>query len=206
MVRDHLDDAGLTLNGLNIRNITGRKADSDEHNLQYNLRQIEWDIHLARALRLTTANTKGGARTDEALEDLIEGVNELLDHIEGFTLNLGNQRGNRLQSLADYQAVMPNVHDRARVLVDTGHLLSAGEAVMPFVEALADRVGLVHLRDQQGDRPVPFGEGDLPFEPLIETLKSAGYDGDLVIELEKVDWDFPVVAAAKARAFVGDFL
>ncbi len=60
-VRDRLRDAGTTLTGLNIRDLTGRKADSDERNLAYNLRQVEWDIHLARALGLNSANLKGGA-------------------------------------------------------------------------------------------------------------------------------------------------
>ena len=59
MVRDALADAGLALTSLNIRYLTGRKADSDEHNLAYNLRQLEWDIHLGRALGLSTINTKG---------------------------------------------------------------------------------------------------------------------------------------------------
>ena len=38
---------------------------------------------------------------------------------------------------------------------------------MPFAEALAGRIGLVHLRDQQGGKPVPFGEGELPFAELF---------------------------------------
>ena len=206
MVRHHLDECGLTLTGLNIRNITGRKADSDERNLNYNLRQIEWDIHLARALRLKTANTKGGDRTDEALQDLIEGINTLLERVPEFTLNLGNHHGNRLEGFEDYQAVMPNVDDRARVLVDTGHLLSAGQDVLAFVEAFADRVGLVHLRDQKGPTPVPFGEGDLPFHDVIRLLKAAGYDGLLVVELEHASWDLPVRAAADARDFVASLL
>ena len=148
-VREKLDETGITLSGLNIRNITGRKADSDERNLAYNLRQIEWDIHLARALRLSTANTKGGARTDEAFEDLIEGANTLLERVPDFTLNLGNHKGNRLEGLGDYRAVMPEISERARVLLDTGHLLAAGEDIMPFAEAFPERIGLVHLRDQQ---------------------------------------------------------
>ena len=206
MVRERLDAAGVTLTGLNIRNITGRKSDSDERNLGYNLRQVTWDMHLARALRLKSANTKGGTRTDEALEDLIEGVNTALDRIEDFTLNLGNHAGNRLQGLEDYQAVMPNVNERAKVLIDTGHLLTAGEEILPFAEAFADRIGLVHLRDQKGDTPVPFGEGDLPFEDLIKILKNAGYDGTLVIELEKVTWGEPAESAAKAREYIENLL
>ena len=59
MVRECLQAAGVTLTGLNVRNLTGRKADSDERNLPYNLGQVEWDIHLARALGLKTANLKG---------------------------------------------------------------------------------------------------------------------------------------------------
>lgn len=202
MVRDHLSEAGLTLTGLNVRNITGRKADSDERNLGYNTRQVTWDIHLARALRLKSANTKGGARTDEAMEDLIEGVNGVLERIEDVTLNLGNHHGNRLQGLDDFKAVLPNVSERAKVLIDTGHLLTSGEDVMTFAEGVADRIGLVHLRDQKGDKPVAFGEGDLPLEALIDLLKGAGYEGELVIEMEKVDWADPVEATILAREYV----
>lgn len=202
MVRDQLDSAGLTLTGLNVRNLTGRKADSDERNQQYNVRQVTWDIHLARALRLKVANTKGGARTDEAMEDLIEGVNGLLERIEDVTLNLGNHHGNRLQGLDDFKAVLPNVDERAKVLIDTGHLLTSGEDVMTFAEGVADRIGLVHLRDQKGDQPVAFGEGELPLKELIELLKGVGYEGELVIEMEKVDWADPVAATIQAREYV----
>ncbi len=202
MVRERLDDAGVTLTGLNIRNLTGRKADSDERNLPYNLRQVEWDIHLARALRITSANLKGGARTDEASEDLIEGVNTVLEHIPDITLNLGNHTGNRLEGRADYEAVMPHLGERARILLDTGHLLTAGEHILDFAEAFSERIGLVHLRDQKGDEPVPFGEGDLPFEGLFNILTKARYEGNLVIELEKVTWDSPAQAAKTAREFV----
>lgn len=206
MVRDRLDAAGVTLTGLNIRNITGRKADSDERNLGYNMRQVTWDMHLAHALRLSTANTKGGQRTDEALEDLIEGINTALERFEDFTLNLGNHAGNRLEGLEDFNAVMPNVNERAKILLDTGHLLTAGEDILPFAETFANRIGLVHLRDQKGDTPVPFGEGDLPFKELITILKGAGYDGTLVIELEKVTWGESAEAAAKAREYIENIL
>ena len=113
-------------------------------------------------LGLTEFNLSGGARTDEAQEDLIEGTNELLERLPDVRLNLANQQGNRLQGLADFQAVLPALDERARVLLNAGHLLTAGEDVLAFAEAFADRISVVHLRDQQGDRPVPFGQGDLP--------------------------------------------
>ena len=202
MVRDHLSDAGLTLTGLNIRNITGQKGDTGERNLNYNTRQVTWDIHLARALGLKSANTKGGARTDEAMEDLIEVVNSLLDRVEDVTLNLGNHNGNRLQNLDDFKVVLPNVNKRAKVLIDTGHLLSAGEDIIAFAEGVADRIGLVHLRDQAGKTPVAFGEGDLPIKQLIDLLKSVYYQGELVIEMEKVEWADSADATIQAREYV----
>ena len=73
---------------------------------------------------------------------------------------------------------------------------------MPFAEALAGCIGLVHLRDQQGEKPVPFGEGELPFAELFELLANSGYDGPLVVELEEVDWDEPLSAAIAARQYV----
>ena len=205
-VRDAIAAAGLELSGFNIRNLTGRKADSDERNLGYNLRQLEWDIHLGRALGLKTMNTRGGARTDEALADLVEGVNKLLENIPDITLKLGSHKDNRLENLADYQAVLPELPDRVRVLLDTGQLLAASEPVLPFAEALADRIGLVHLRDQQGAKPVPFGQGELPFDDLFGILRDSNYDGPLVVELEEVDWDAPLPAAIAARQYVEDLL
>ena len=58
MVRERLDNAGVTLTGLNIRNITGRNSSKDERDLGYNMRQVEWDIHLSRALRLQCAKSQ----------------------------------------------------------------------------------------------------------------------------------------------------
>jgi len=206
MVRERLDNAGITLSGLNIRNISGRKPDSDERDLRYNLRQVECDMHLARALHLTSANIKGGSRTNEATEDLIEGLNIILERIPDFTLNLGNHKGNRLENVDDYKTILPQVPDRAKVLMDTGHLLSADVDILTFAETFADRIGLVHLRDQKGETPVPFGEGDLPFADIITILKNAGYDGELVIELEKVTWGEPAETAAVARQYVENLL
>ena len=35
------------------------------------------------------------------------------------------EKDNRLQILADYQTIFPQLPDRARILLDTGHLLTA---------------------------------------------------------------------------------
>lgn len=202
MVREHLQAAGVRLAGFNVRNLTGLKADSNERRLDYNLNQLRWDIHLGRALGLKHANLSGGERTEENLQDVIEGVNKLLEGLPAdFALNLGNCPGNRLRGLADFQAVMPHVGARAKVLLNAGNLLAAGEDVVGFAEAFADRIGMVRLRDQKGERQGSFGEGDLPLEDLLKGLKRAGYRGDLVIAMEPVEEEdmLPAVRAARER-------
>lgn|GEM_PF-522314 len=201
-VRDQLQEQGVRLSGLSIRSLTGRKADSNERNLTYNLRQVEWDIHLARALGLSSVNIKGGARTPEALDDLIEGCGRLLETVQDITLNLGNKVGNRLESIEDFRSVMPHLDPRAKILLDSGHLLSAGQDVLAFAEEFPERIGVVHLRDQRNHQPVPFGTGDLPFGPLLEILSAAAFTGHLVIEMESITWAEPLEAARKSREFV----
>ena len=202
-VREHLQASGVRLAGLAVRSLTGMKADSNEQNLDYNIRQVSWDIHLGRALGLKHANLSGGARTDENLQDLVAGVNKLLEALPpDFELNLVNSPENRLQGLADFQAVMPQVGPRTKVLLDAGGLLAAGEDVMAFAEAFADRIGMVRLRDQKGRKQAAFGQGDLPLKDLLKVLKKAGFKGDLVLALEPAEGEDALPAVKAAREYV----
>ena len=200
MVRDRLQAAGLRLSGLNIRPLTGRKADSDERNLGYNLRQLEWDIHLGRALGLKSANLRGGARTVEVRADLRSGVQQMLRRIPDITLNLGSAPGSCLQELADYQALIPCLDPRAQVLLDTGALLEAGEDPLRVAQVFGRRLGLIHLRDLRGGQPVPLDQGDLPGEALLHHLREVGYQGDLVVALSPATE--PLSAAIEARKYL----
>lgn len=194
MVREQLQAASLQLTGLNIRPLTGRKADSDERNLGYNLRQLEWDIHLGRALGLRTANLCGGARTDEARADLRSGVQQLLRRIPDISLNLGSAPDTPVRELADYQALIPCLDPRARVLLDTGALLAAGEDPLRVAQVFGRRLGLVHLR------AVSFDQGTLSWEVLLHHLREIGYQGVLVVELTPADQ--PLEAARQARQYL----
>ena len=105
MIRDFFDDAGVTLSGLNIRDLTGLN-DKGVENIDANLRQVEWDIHLGRTLRLKSANFKGGPNTDYARDALITGVNTLLENIIDVTLNIGNAQGTCLANTDDFKTII----------------------------------------------------------------------------------------------------
>lgn len=186
--REAIQASGLALTGFEIRPLTGRKADSDQRNLAYNLRQLEWDIHLARALGCREIALFGGAPTDEAREDLAAGIAQLLEKVPDIRLNVGSRPETCLATLADYRAILPQQPERARLLLDTGALRAAGEDPLAVARAFAGRIGSVRLAPSATDTPA-----------LMETLTARGYEGPLTIDLPPAEE--PLAAAAAARKY-----
>ena len=187
--REKIQASGLLLTGFEIRPLTGRKADSDERNLAYNLRQLEWDIHLGRALGCHDFALFGGAPNEEAREDLLAGIAQLLERIPDIRLNVGSRPGTCLVTLADYLAVMAALPERARVLLDTGALRAVGDDPVTVVRAFAGRIGSVRLDPSATDTAA-----------LIGTLKASGYEGVRTLALAPAE-DALAAAAAARRYF-----
>jgi sugar phosphate isomerase/epimerase len=188
VAREAIQASGLRLTGFEIRPLTGRKADSDERNQAYNLRQLEWDIHLARALGCHESAVFGGAPNDEAREDIVAGIAQLLEKVPDIRLNVGSRPETCLVTLADYQAVLPPQPERARLLLDTGALRAAGEDPLAVVRAFPDRIGSVRLDPSSADT-----------EALLDTLAACGYTGPLTIDLPPAA--DPLAAATAARKY-----
>ncbi len=188
VARETIQASGLLLTGFEIRPLTGRKADSDQRDLAYNLRQLEWDIHLARALGCRDIAVFGGAPNDEAREDLIAGIAALVEKIPDIRLNVGSRPETCLVTLADYQAILPQQPERARLLLDTGSLRAAGEDPLAVARAFSGRIGSVRLDPSVTDTTA-----------LIETLSACGYDSPLTIDLPPAE--DPLAAATAARNY-----
>ncbi len=152
MIRDYFDDAGVALMGLHVRDDPGS-----------NLRQVEWDVHLARALRLRCASFLCGARSREAREALVRSVHALLESIPDVTLNIGNGVDTCLESAADFDVLMPDLPARAHVWLNAMDVDNAVEIVDKYVE----RMGMVTI-----------GEDDMD---VVRALKANGYDGPVVL-------------------------
>ena len=204
MIRESLNEADITLSGLNIRNLG--PTESGHPGLEGTLRQVDWDVHLARALRLKAANLRSGIRSNEARDNLIQGVNTILSDTPDITLNLGNQKNTCLETLQDFRDILPELPDRAHILLDTGQFLTTGQNILQFTGTFADRIRHIHLRDQKNGQPVPFGEGDLPLGDLLTLLKETNYNGYLVFELEGAHWGDPASIALAARESIGQVL
>ncbi len=162
MIRDYFDDAGVALMGLHVRDLTGVNS-RGAFDPGSNLRQVEWDVHLARALRLRCASFLCGARSREAREALVRGVQALLENIPDVTLNIGNGVDTCLESAADFDVLMPDLPARAHAWLNAMDVDNAVEIVDKYVE----RIGMVTI-----------GEDDVD---VIHALKANGYAGPVVL-------------------------
>jgi sugar phosphate isomerase/epimerase len=198
-VRRTLGKHDLVLSGLNGSNLSA----IDDAGAQAQLETLSSEIAYASELGLTSLNVKGGDRNQPMgrfKELLAEACKRLPD---GFDLNLGNHCGNRVENPEDLTEILDGAPKCVRVLLDSGHFLSANVDPVYVAREFPERMGLVHLRDQIHARPVPFGEGDLDFEALIKALREADYDGWLVVELEHLTDPPDVIERQKiARAHV----
>lgn len=124
--------------------------------------------------------------------------------------------------------VIERDHELARVMsdstipicIDTGHMAIGGTDVVGLVRAHPERIAHVHLKDVCGRLVdevqsgaghyaeavahglyVPFGDGDTNIEMIVAELITAGYDGWLVTEQDRV---LPRLPAAGARSVAYD--
>ncbi|MCQ8190258.1 sugar phosphate isomerase/epimerase family protein [Streptomyces rugosispiralis] len=68
---------------------------------------------------------------------------------------------------------------------DVSHVRAAGEDPAGLFPRFASRVATVHLRDAlAGDIRRPMGLGDIDFPRVLRAVRTAGYRGPLVLELE----------------------
>jgi sugar phosphate isomerase/epimerase len=184
--RQRIAGSGLQLSSLNIENFRAEADDAYAATLTRQKHAVEWAVELGCG----QVNFKGGARTDEDMRALIRGASDLARFCEDLpvTLAVGNHHGNRMERLSDLDEVMSNVsHPKLGYLLDIGHFHSAGEPIPPIIEQHADRMRLVHTKDQIGTRSVPFGEGEIDNADLLRRIATAGYDGFLVVEVEVED-------------------
>jgi inosose dehydratase len=128
---------------------------------------------------------------------------------------------------ADIDRLMASTDpELVHLLLDTGHLVFAGDDPLPAARAYADRIKHVHLKDirpqvvsrvreeglsfqagiEAGVFTVP-GDGAIDFVPILDVLGAAGYQGWLVVEAEQDPAKAnPLEYALKARAYLREVL
>ena len=179
-IRNALAASQVKLAAYEIRPLTGRKADSDERNLPYNLRQLEWDTHLGRALGIQTISVRSGTtssqeQAQEARADLVEGLGQLVERIPDVTFAVGPAVDSVLQTAADFDELLSGI-DGVGVILDVAPLRAAAVDLAAFARDWAQQVSLVRLDD-----------GDVPVDEIADALTAADFNGPIVLESRDAD-------------------
>jgi sugar phosphate isomerase/epimerase len=104
----------------------------------------------------------------------------------GLTPVLQNHRGGPIQSLDDFRAVLKslNYDPRMRTLLEVGQFHRAGVKWREGWEWMGPRIALIHVNDILAGNSVLYGTGEVDFLGLMRQIKTSGYAGDIVVELE----------------------
>jgi inosose dehydratase len=167
--------------------------------------------------------------TDRQWDLLAGGLNRLgkLAAEAEMRLCYHHHMGTGVMTRADVDRLMASTDpDLVHLLLDTGHLVFAGDDPLAAARAHADRIKHVHLKDirpqvrttvvqqnlsfqdaiEAGVFTVP-GDGSIDFVPILQTLADAGYEGWLVVEAEQDPAKAnPLEYALKARAYLREVL
>ncbi len=120
-------------------------------------------------------------------KNYIAGAAPFLDGITGLGITpvLQNHVGTPISTLDDYAVIIDGIGDaRMKTTLEVGMFHAIGVGWREAADLLGDSIALVHIKDQIGERRVPFGHGDVDFRGLFAWLEEAGYTGDIVVEME----------------------
>lgn len=120
----------------------------------------------------------------------IRGARPFLDAIEGLSITpvLQNHAGTALSTPDDFREVIAGINDsRMKTLLEVGQFHTVGVSWRQGWDLLGDSIVLVHIKDQIGAQSVPFGTGEIDLPGLLDHLRSAGYTGRYVVEMEVED-------------------
>ncbi|WP_138505956.1 myo-inosose-2 dehydratase [Nostoc sp. PA-18-2419] len=168
--------------------------------------------------------------TDKQWEDLAAGLNKLgsIAKEQGMQISYHPHIGTGVEDFADIDRLMSTTNPKyVNLLLDTGHLYYGGVDPLEVTKKYSDRIKHVHLKNirqpvldesikngwdflysiKQGIFTVPGDtkEGAIDFEPILNELAKAKYEGWLIVEAEQdPNKTNPLENAILARSYLHD--
>jgi L-ribulose-5-phosphate 3-epimerase len=142
------------------------------------------------------------------MEQLCESLRPVIDHAgeREVTLAFEPEPGHLIDTMLRYDQLLDLLStsdaERLKLTIDIGHLHCLGE--VPIAQQLRrwqDRLVNIHIEDMhQGvHEHLMFGEGEIEFGPVVDTLVEMGYKGPVTVELPRHSHRGPEVAAESLR-------
>jgi sugar phosphate isomerase/epimerase len=160
------------------------------------LRFYEYAVDCAAALESDCVSLWSGVLHESidyatALRRLTDGLAELLDYADerGVTIGFEPEPGMLVDTMHRFEQLLGLLDaSRLRLTLDVGHLHCQGETpVSQYVHLWASRLVNVHLEDMRAGvhEHLMFGEGEIDFPPVFESLRQIGYNGGIFVELSR---------------------
>ena len=120
------------------------------------------------------------------------GLRFCIEHVPSFKLG---------SAAATVEFAMRTGHPNVHVLVDIGHCLIVGENPAEAIRAAGDRLGYIHIDDNDGKNDLHLALTDGLFDAndiraILRALQESPYDGPVSVEV-KNDLDDPLAAVEK---------
>ena len=142
-----------------------------------------------------------GKAEDEALDQFVEGLNEVAETAEevGVDVLVEPEPDLMIETSDQFLDLMDRVDSpRVGCNFDAGHFFCVGEDPAELVEKLDAYAGHYHLEDIPADRThehTQLGEGGLDIDGFLSAVVDSGYDGYVTVEL----YPYEEMAAETAR-------
>ncbi len=137
---------------------------------------------------------------DEAFTRLAEGCAEVIDHASPREMNLGfePEPGMFIERFDQFERLLEEVDAPAFGLtIDIGHVHCVEERpIAEYLRQWAPRLVNVHIEDMRKGvhEHLRFGEGEIDFAPVMQTLAAISYSGGVHVELSRHGHMAPEVA------------
>ncbi len=135
-----------------------------------------------------------------ALDRLKEQLDMVIEYAaeQGQILGFEPEPDMFIDTMASYQRLLEWVDAPCfKLTLDIGHLFCQGELpVVDYIEQWQDRIVNVHIEDIKAGvhEHLMFGDGEMHFPPIIETLVKIDYTGPLHVELSRHSHCAPAAA------------
>ncbi len=171
-------------------------------------------LRAGKALGIKVLNSfTGDAETPEEIALFVRNVREIADEAQEAGIRLCLETDSNLLPTAAIGArILAEIdHPNVGINYDPGNVIYyTGAVPEDDIEIALPHLGHVHLKDSRGgqgkaDFP-PLGEGDVDIPRILRTLRAAGYDGPVSMEIEFTDYQWPpfeecIEAARRSKAY-----
>lgn len=135
-----------------------------------------------------------------SFERLVENLRIVLEYAETKDVDIGfePEPGMLIETTTDFARLLERCDSpRLKLTLDVGHLLCSGEVpIEKYIQKWAEKLVNIHIEDMKPGvhEHLMFGEGEMPFPAIIDSLATVGYQGGVHVELSRHSHNAAVIA------------